>query len=158
MRPSPLIQSHYTYKMPYGTITVRSDGRSVTGVGLGKIDYEGEERPDSLTNECASQMLEYMSGKRSVFQIEHKAEGSDFQRRVWSEIEKIPYSHVITYRQLAEILGVPSAYRQVGSAVRANPLAILIPAHRVIPESGYVGKKDSDRIKAAFRELEKRYG
>lgn len=144
--------------MPLGKITICSDGTAITGVSLGATVYDGEKKSDSLTNECANQLLEYMSGKRSVFDIEYAANGTDFQKQVWSAIEKIPYSHVVTSKELAESMGMPNAYRQVGSAVRANPLVILIPAHRVVPQSNYVGKNENDRIRAAFRELEKRYG
>lgn len=150
--------NYYSYKMPFGKITIRSNGAFVTGVSLGEVEYEGIMQPDSITNECANQLLEYLSGKRSVFDIEYEAQGTDFQKQVWKEIERIPYSHVITSKQLAEAVGTPQAYRQIGSVVRANPLAILIPAHRVIPQSGYVGKNEHDRIRAAFRELEKKYG
>lgn len=158
MRDPRTSTNFYSYKMPFGRITIRSNGAAITGVGLGEVDYDGEKAPDALTNECASQLLEYLSGKRSVFDIAYVASGSDFQKQVWGEIEKIPYSHVITSKELAESVGTPNAYRQVGAAVRANPIAILIPAHRVIPQSGYVGKNEHDRIRAAFRELEKRYG
>lgn len=156
---SPHIRRNfYSYKMPFGSVTIQSSGNVVTGLSLGITEYVGEHAPSQTTNECANQLLEYLSGKRSVFTIEHVAQGTDFQRRVWSEIEKIPYSHVITSKELAESLAMPNAYRQVGSAVRANPIAVLIPAHRVIPQNGYIGKNDHDRIRAAFRELEKRYG
>ena len=158
MRPSQLLSNYYSYKTPFGKITISSNGESITGVGLGERTYPGENRTSSLTNECANQLLEYLSGKRSVFDIEYDAQGTDFQKQVWDEISKIPYSHVITSKELAESVGMPSAYRQVGAAVRANPIAIIIPAHRVIPQSGYVGKNEHDRIRAAFRNLESHYG
>ncbi len=149
---------YYAYKTPFGKITIASNGKAVTGVSLKEFEYEGTKEPDSITNECATQLLEYLSGKRSVFDIDYVAEGSKFQKQVWEEIAKIPYSHVITSKELAQSFGDASSYRQVGSAVRANPIAILIPAHRVIPQSGYVGKDPQDKLRAAFRELEKRYG
>lgn len=158
MRSPKAYLNYYSYNMPFGKITICSDGNAITGVSLGDITYEGQKKSDPLTNECASQLLEYMSGKRSVFDIDYVAYGTDFQKQVWKEIEKIPYSHVVTSKELAQSMGMPKAYRQVGSAVRANPLVILIPAHRVIPQSNYVGKNESDRIRAAFRELERRYG
>ncbi len=149
----------FTYNMPFGKITVASDGASVTNVALGRQAFRGSCEPDALTNLCANQLVEYLSGKRSVFDVPLAPHGTEFQRRVWDATCAIPYSHVTTSRELAESMGAAGAYRMVGSAVRRNPIIVLIPAHRVVPSSGHVDKNDEHAVlRAAFRDLEKRYG
>lgn len=149
----------FTYNMPFGKVTVASDGEAVTNVALGRIELGGEFAPDAVTNQCANQLVEYLSGKRSVFSLPLAPKGTGFQKRVWDAICGIPYSHVVTSRELAESMGAPEAYRMVGSAVRRNPIIVLIPAHRVVPSSGHVDKSDEHAVlRQAFRELERRYG
>lgn len=145
--------------MPFGKVTVASDGEAVTNVALGRIELGGKFVPDGLTNLCANQLVEYLSGKRSVFDVPLAPKGTDFQKRAWEAMCGIPYSHVVTSSELAESMGAPEAYRMVGSAVRRNPIIVLIPAHRVIPSSGHVDKRDEHAVlRQAFRELERRYG
>lgn len=149
----------FTYNMPFGKVTVASDGKSVTNVALGRVQLDGDFSPDALTNLCANQLVEYLSGKRSVFDVPLAPRGTDFQKRAWEAMCGIPYSHVVTSSELAESMGSPDAYRMIGSAVRRNPIIVLIPAHRVIPSSGHVNKRDEHAVlRQAFRELEKRYG
>lgn len=149
----------FTYNMPFGKITVASNGTSVTNVALGRQTFHGSCEPDPLTNLCANQLVEYLSGKRSVFDVPIQPHGTDFQRQVWDAACAIPYSHVMTSRELAESMGSAGAYRMVGSAVRKNPIIVLIPAHRIVPSSGHVDRRDEHAVlRAAFRDLEKRYG
>tara|TARA_B100001057_G_C22489695_1_gene809753 strand:- start:324 stop:611 length:288 start_codon:yes stop_codon:yes gene_type:complete len=81
--------------------------------------------------------------------------GTNFQKRVWSEIRKIPKGKTITYKELAEKIGKPNAYRAVANACAQNPSLITIPCHRVIrgdgKMGGYMGKKGSERKKALLR-------
>ncbi len=148
----------YTYRMPFGKVTIASDGTSITRVVLGEEPLGGSFAPDALTNGCANQLVEYLSGKRAVFDVPISYAGTDFQRRVWDAVRAIPYSHTRTSRELAEAIGRPGSYRMVGTAVRQNPLVILIPAHRVVTSSGHVNKSDAHaKLRAAFRELEQKY-
>lgn len=148
----------YTYRMPFGKVTIASDGTSITRVVLGEEPLGGSFAPDALTNGCANQLVEYLSGKRAVFDVPISYAGTDFQRRVWDAVRAIPYSHTRTSRELAEAIGRPGSYRMVGAAVRQNPLVILIPAHRVVASSGHVNKSDAHaKLRAAFRELEQKY-
>ena len=77
--------------------------------------------------------------------------GTDFQKKVWSEIKKIPKGEIITYKQLAIKIGRPNAYRAVANACAKNPLSISIPCHRVIRSDGkmggYLGDKGTKRKK-----------
>lgn len=148
----------HSYKMPFGHVTIASDGSSITQVALGDVTLDGAHASDALTNECANQLVEYMSGKRTVFELPISPQGSQFQQQVWDAIKEIPYSQTRTSAEIADAIGRPNSYRMVGAAVRENPIAIIIPAHRVVAANGHVSKCDMhDQLRAAFRELEQRF-
>jgi len=87
-------------------------------------------------SELAKQMEEYFSGRRQDFEIPLRPEGTEFQQRVWEELRRIPYGETISYLDLARRLGDPDAVRAVARANALNPIAILIPCHRVIGKDG----------------------
>jgi len=99
----------------------------------------GKEKSNKILEQTKKEILEYMQGKRRVFSIPFKLEGSDFQLKIWQYLQLIPYGKVWSYQQLAEAAGVPSAMRAVGGANHHNPLPILIPCHRVISSCGDIG-------------------
>lgn len=147
----------YTYNTPYGPITIGATDAAITELRLGALALQGQREATEMLNACATQLLEYFSGKRSVFDLAIDPTGTPFQRDVWDAIEHIPYGQTTTSADIADLLGKPDSFRAVGSAVRENPIAIIIPAHRVVSASGYVNKKDdSARLRAAFRELEQK--
>jgi O-6-methylguanine DNA methyltransferase len=78
----------------------------------------------------------YFLGKRREFTMELRPRGTPFQLRVWNELTNIPYGETISYLELAERIGKPSAVRAVGAANGANPIPVIIPCHRVIGSSG----------------------
>ena len=86
--------------------------------------------------EAKRQLLEYFSGKRRTFDVPLSIYGSNFQKKVWSVLQSIPYGETRTYQQVAQMAGDPKAARAVGMANNRNPLHILIPCHRVIGKSG----------------------
>jgi methylated-DNA-[protein]-cysteine S-methyltransferase len=85
---------------------------------------------------AARQLREYFAGARREFDLPLAARGSDFQRRVWRELERIPYGAVTSYGVIAAALGQPKASRAVGAANGRNPLSIVVPCHRVIGANG----------------------
>ena len=85
----------------------------------------------SLT-EAHRQLDEYFAGTRRVFDLPLSPQGTDFQREVWNTLASIPYGQTISYAQLAQRIGKPSAMRAVGAANGRNPLPIVLPCHRVI--------------------------
>jgi methylated-DNA-[protein]-cysteine S-methyltransferase len=85
------------------------------------------------------QLREYFQGRRTVFDLPLRPEGTAFQRNVWRTLEQIPYGATISYAELARRVGNPKAARAVGSANGRNPLAIVIPCHRVIAADGGLG-------------------
>ena len=82
------------------------------------------------------QLNEYFSGKRQKFNIKINPKGTDFQKLVWNQLQKIPYGKTKSYSEIAIILGKSNAQRAVGSACNKNPIMIIIPCHRVISKNG----------------------
>jgi methylated-DNA-[protein]-cysteine S-methyltransferase len=78
------------------------------------------------------QLSEYFSGRRRAFDLPLSAHGTPFQRSVWNELATIPYGATSTYGSIARAVGQPQAARAVGGAIGANPLALVIPCHRVL--------------------------
>lgn len=146
-------QLFYTYRTPFGSITLEGNGTAVTRVCLGKRQLTGTRKADTILNQCANELLEYCAGKRMVFSVPTEVNGTDFQKRVWAAAATIPYGQSLTAKEVAEIIGEPQSYRMVGQAVKKNPLVLLIPAHRILS----AGNDDSAKMRAAFRELEKRF-
>jgi AraC family transcriptional regulator of adaptative response/methylated-DNA-[protein]-cysteine methyltransferase len=93
----------------------------------------------SLLGELRRQLEEYFAGQRRDFQLPLRYEGSSFQERVWSALRQIPYGETCSYGALARQLGDPKATRAVGAANGANPIAIVIPCHRVVNAGGELG-------------------
>lgn len=92
-----------------------------------------------LTAPVQREVNEYFSGRRRVFSVAIEAEGTSFQKRVWAELAAIPFGQTRSYGQLATALGQSGASRAVGRANAANPLALLVPCHRVIGADGALG-------------------
>jgi len=90
--------------------------------------------------ELAFQLDAYFRGELTKFTIEPVLEGTEFQLSVWNRILKIPYGSVMTYGEIAQKVGRRNAARSVGNAVAQNPLAILVPCHRVVGARGNIGQ------------------
>jgi methylated-DNA-[protein]-cysteine S-methyltransferase len=86
--------------------------------------------------ECLKQIDEYFRGDRREFFLNLQPVGTDFQKSVWRQLEKIPYGKTTSYGKIADVIGKPNASRAVGSANGKNPLAIIVPCHRVIGSDG----------------------
>jgi methylated-DNA-[protein]-cysteine S-methyltransferase len=102
-----------------------------------------------------NQLKKYFAGTRKVFEVPLDIEGTDFQKKVWEELRKIPYGKTISYKTLSEKLGDVKAIRAVGKANGQNPIAIIIPCHRVIGANGtLVGYAGGLAIKEKLLHLE----
>lgn len=82
------------------------------------------------------QLREYFEGKRKKFEVPLDLDGTEFQKKVWDELQKIPYGKTVSYKTLSEKLGDIKAIRAVGKANGQNPIAIIVPCHRVIGIDG----------------------
>ena len=128
---------------PLGTLFATAVGGALTG-----LYYEGGRHAPEISRawvedctaaplaECARQVAEYLEGKRRAFDLPLAPEGSEFQRRVWIEIARIPYGETLSYAQLARCAGAPGAARAAGAATGRNPLSIIVPCHRVVGTDG----------------------
>lgn len=109
-----------------------------------------------LLQEAEEQLTEYFAGVRREFELPLAPKGTPFQKAVWAQLLQIPYGTTRTYGQIAAALGKPAASRAVGSACHSNPLAILIPCHRVVGANGSLtGYASGMDIKEYLLELER---
>ncbi|PYG86649.1 methylated-DNA-[protein]-cysteine S-methyltransferase [Ruminiclostridium sufflavum DSM 19573] len=114
----------------------------------------GQKTP--LLEKAERQLTEYLSGNRAAFDLPIAAEGTVFQKIVWDALRKIPYGQTRSYKQIAEMIGKPSASRAVGMANNKNPILILIPCHRVVGADGkLIGYAAGLDIKEKLLELER---
>ncbi len=146
---------------PVGPLAAALDGAGrLTHLGLSKrerdwIAANGGERSDKAVAPVARQLAEYFAGKRTRFDFPLAAKGTEFQKRVWSALLKIPFGRTTTYAALAEKLGRPGAFRAVGRANATNPIAVIVPCHRVIGTDGTLtGYAGGIPIKQKLLELE----
>jgi|SRR5665213_3420074 len=117
---------------PFGPAWASLDASgAVTAFGFGEGDGNGGSNP-----EVARQMEEFFAGKRRTFDFPLAAKGTGFQKRVWAELVEIPFGETISYGELARRIGNPSASRAVGRANATNPIALIVPCHRVIGSNG----------------------
>ena len=100
-----------------------------------KAAAEGEA-PEGLALAVFRELDEYFQGKRKTFDIPLRTHGTAFQEKVWAALRAIPYGEVRSYKEVAEAIGHPRAYRAVGMANNANPIFIIVPCHRVIGSDG----------------------
>lgn len=99
---------------------------------------EGKPHPRSAIKQAELQVGEYFAGERRTFDVHLGITGTAFQLRVWRTVREIPYGETRSYRDVASELGNAAMGRAVGAAIRANPLSILIPGHRVVAGNGSV--------------------
>lgn len=148
--------THFPYRTPYGMVTIRTSDAGITDIAFGDVALEGARQPSELANRTATELLEYFAGKRRTFDLPLAPAGSDFQRAVWDELSRVPYGATSTSADIARALGRPSSYRAVGAAVRANPVAVLVPDHRVVGANGRpLGTGARSRLGAALLDKER---
>jgi methylated-DNA-[protein]-cysteine S-methyltransferase len=102
------------------------------------FEAAGGERNEAneVLLEAANELRAYFAGKLRIFHVPLDIQGTDFQKSVWTQLGKIPYGETRSYAQIAEVIGRPKAVRAVGAANGSNPVAIIVPCHRVIGSSG----------------------
>lgn len=154
----------HDFSSPLGKILLAANEDSLTGLWFYGAEYFAagleEERTRALTpvlEQTIRWLDAYFSGSEPDFTPPVEMRGSDFRRRVWTELMNIPYGKTISYGELARKLGIKSA-QAVGGAVGHNPISIIIPCHRVLGANGsltgYAGGTDK---KARLLELEGAY-
>jgi len=123
---------------PVGELQIESDNEKITMLGF-LWDPKQPEIRTPVIEQCISELEEYFSAKRKFFSFEMNLFGTDFQVKVWNELLNIPYGKTISYQELAIRVGDIKSIRAVGLANGQNPIAIVVPCHRVIGKNGDLG-------------------
>jgi methylated-DNA-[protein]-cysteine S-methyltransferase len=128
---------------PIGSLLLTAEDDALTGLYMGTpskqpaLDAAWQEQPrGGVLAETARQLEDYFSGARRAFDLPLRMAGTEFQRRVWRELTKIPFGETWSYGQLAKRIGNSNASRAVGLANGRNPIAVIVPCHRVIGADG----------------------
>lgn len=122
---------------PIGVINLYARNNKLVGLTMGGAGQEPAGKADVLER-AGKQLAEYFAGKRKTFDIECELDGTDFQKAVWAQIAEIPFGATVTYADIGRAIGKPLASRAVGGAVGANPVALIVPCHRVLGASGKI--------------------
>lgn len=146
----------FFYHTELGVIGIRENGRAVTGLFFGATAPKGAVTEETaLLHRAAEQLDEYLRGERTAFDLPLEAEGTAFQKSVWRALLEIPYGQTRSYGDIARRVGSPKACRAVGMANNRNPIAVMIPCHRVVGANGaLVGYGGGLPIKKKLLELE----
>lgn len=120
---------------PLGTIEVLASNNGIVAITL-DAEKDKSESDAEILLDAATQLSEYFEKKRTIFNLKYDLNGTDFQLKVWKELEKIPFNKTISYLELARSLGDEKSIRAAASANGKNPIAIAIPCHRVIGSNG----------------------
>ncbi len=126
------------YNTKIGKLKIEYDNDAITGIAYAKNEKEQGIRSE-LSDKTVLQLEEYFDGRRKEFDIPIKLRGTEFQKRVWNELLKIPYGKTVSYKDIAIKIGNPKACRAVGMANHNNPILIIVPCHRVINENKKLG-------------------
>lgn len=123
---------------PVGPLTLLSDRGRLTGVHFAGFQSPSGTRQvvDAVLDAARHQLDEYFSARRTAFDLPLAPAGTPFQRRVWDALLKIPFGETRSYSDIARAIGQPTATRAVGAANGANPIAIVVPCHRVVGADG----------------------
>ncbi|WP_446897015.1 methylated-DNA--[protein]-cysteine S-methyltransferase [Clostridium sp. LBM24168] len=150
--------SAYCYEFKIGKLVIAENSGNITHI------YFGENIPEYtmcietyLIKRVYEELEEYFSGTRKVFDIPLAPQGTEFQGKVWRALQNIPYGETCSYKYIAESIGNAKAYRAVGMANNKNPIAIIIPCHRVIGSNGdLIGYAGGLGIKKKLLDMEKK--
>ena len=131
------------FTSPLGTLLATAADGALTSLNFVDAKYTPaiggdwvEDPASSPLKECERQLQEFFAGERGAFDLPLAPEGTPFQKRVWREIARIAFGETITYAQLAQRAGAAGSARAAGSATGRNPIAIVIPCHRIVGSNG----------------------
>lgn len=117
----------------FGPLTLWEDEGAIV-----RVDWDGEGQDETaLLVESRRQLVEYDAGKREMFDLPLRIDGSDFQRAVCAQMSAIPFGETVTYGDIGKALGAPA--QAVGSACGGNPIPVIVPCHRVMGAKGLTG-------------------
>lgn len=150
----------FMYETIIGRIGIAEKDNGIARVyfGTDRIADGIEVVETELISEAASQLREYLDGRRREFSLPLSPSGTDFMKDVWRQLQEIPYGSTASYKEVAERIGRPRAVRAVGRANNLNPIPIFIPCHRVIGSNGkLVGYAGGLDLKKHLLDLESKH-
>lgn len=125
------------YQSPLGIMTIVNDGFYITNICYGNQSSKYFfNQQDRINNRVIQELNEYFQGNRKSFDVPLRFEGTDFQKKVWNALCKIPYGETRSYSDIADLIGNPNAVRAIGNANSKNPIVIIVPCHRVLTANG----------------------
>lgn len=130
------VKTFYLVASPKGLCSVSTKKDKAVPVAE---SLNGKGKEIVILKQAANELSEYFAGNRTTFSVELDIEGTPFQKRVWQQLQKIPYGKTVSYRDIASRIKSEKAFRAVGTANGKNPLCIVIPCHRVIAADGSLG-------------------
>lgn len=159
-----------TVNSPLGYLSVAATKRGLCNVRLGKtvVELENElknefchaslRRADEQLQEWIQTLVNYLSGNQPLPELPYDVKATAFQLQVWQALKEIPIGTTVSYSEIACVIGQPSAVRAVARACATNPIALIIPCHRVVPKAGGLGGyRWGVTRKQALLNLEKQY-
>ena len=156
MRVGDNLKNVFVYQTKIGAVEIEDNGLEITNVSIVSEDECLDLNETKLLKKAVLQLNEYLEGMRTEFDLPLNPKGTEFQKKVWDALVSIPYGETRSYKQVAEAIGNPKAYRAVGMANNKNPIMIFIPCHRVVGSdgslTGYAGGLD---MKEKFLSIEK---
>lgn len=123
---------------PIGNLLLRADDSALKELSFTDEKPYSEEK-NRVLDLSEKELKEYFRGNLKKFSVNISQSGTEFQERVWKELEKIPYGETISYKELSERAGAGKGYRACGTANGKNHIAIIVPCHRVISHDGSLG-------------------
>jgi O-6-methylguanine DNA methyltransferase len=139
---SPATAAHTVIDSPCGPLTLVAQDDALAGIYMTDhrhqppVERFGPRASLKVLDQATEQLRAYFAGQITTFDLALHAPGTPFQQRVWEALRTIPYGRTVTYGELAEFLGQPTASRAVGLANGRNPISIVVPCHRVIGANG----------------------
>lgn len=143
---------------PIGDLSLAVDDDGLCRLHFGAVDVGPQVERDDLLSSAQEQLKAYFAGELTEFDLPLSVRGgSEFERAVWAQLRRIPYGEMQTYGEVAKAVGDPGAARAVGVACNHNPIAVIVPCHRVVGAGGkMVGFGGGIPLKRHLLELEAR--
>ncbi|WP_320168121.1 methylated-DNA--[protein]-cysteine S-methyltransferase [Mangrovibacterium marinum] len=145
----------FTYYSPIGPLCIETESDTIFAAHFCEKELVSEHFNPQLQQKITDQLDEYFNGSRFNFDLPLKPAGTEFQQKVWNELNRIPYGQLRSYSEVAQKIGDKNLVRAIGGANAKNPIAIIIPCHRVVGANnqlvGYAGGLWRKKMAAATR-------
>ena len=119
-----------------GALEVVGSRHGIVAVSFVDDIDPGAKCGTAIVQQCIAELSQYFGGRRMTFSVRLDTTGTDFQLAVWHALQEIPFGHTASYGAVARVIGRPGAAHAVGGAVGRNPVAIIVPCHRVLGSDG----------------------